>query len=160
MITVPDTPAVAYLRRSTDKQEQSLADQRHEIQRFAGEHGYRIIDEYCDDAISGTSARGRRGFQRMIEDASNGDFKVVIIWNSDRFGRGDVTETEHYRYLLRSAGVTVMSVTEDYLHRDGIDGDILRTVKQFQNRQFSISCRKTPCEARCRRCWLHPIPDA
>ena len=97
------------------------------------------MGEYCDDAISGTSAKGRRGFQRMIEDAKRGDFKAVIVWNSDRFSRGDVTETEHYRYLLRSAGVAVLSVTEDYLHRDGIDGDILRAVKQFQNRQFSIS---------------------
>ena len=139
MITSPPAPAVAYLRRSTDKQEQSLADQRSEIRRFASEHGYTIIDEYCDDAISGTSAKGRRGFQRMIEDAKRGEFRAVIVWNSDRFSRGDVTETEHFRYLLRAAGVAVLSVTEDYLHRDGIDGDILRTVKQFQNRQFSIS---------------------
>ena len=139
MIANSSVPAVAYLRRSTDKQEQSLADQRAEIKRFAGEHGYRIIDEYCDDAISGTSAKGRRGFQRMIEDAKRGEFQAVIVWNSDRFSRGDVTETEHYRYLLRASGVTVLSVTEDYLHRDGIDGDILRAVKQFQNRQFSIS---------------------
>ena len=36
MITSPPAPAVAYLRRSTDKQEQSLADQRAEIRRFAG----------------------------------------------------------------------------------------------------------------------------
>ena len=59
----------------------------------------------------------------MIEDAKRGEFQAVIVWNSDRFSRGDVTETEHYRYQLRAAGVTVLSVTEDYLHRDGIDGD-------------------------------------
>jgi len=32
-------PAVAYLRRSTDKQEQSLGDQRLEVSRYAEEHG-------------------------------------------------------------------------------------------------------------------------
>ena len=132
-------PAVAYLRRSTDKQEQSLGDQRLEIVRFAGEQGYEVVREYIDDAISGTSASERPGFQRMVADANAGEFKAVIVWNSDRFSRGDVTETEHYRYLLREAGVTVLSVTEDYLHRDSFDGDILRTVKQFQNRQFSVS---------------------
>ncbi len=130
---------MAYLRRSTDKQEQSLTDQRVEIVRFAEEHGYEIIRDYVDDAISGTSAETRPSFQRMIADAETGEFKAVIVWNSDRFSRGDVTETEHYRYLLRQAGVTLLSVTEDYLHRESIDGDILRTVKQFQNRQFSIS---------------------
>ena len=75
----------------------------------------------------------------MIADAKTGKFKAVIVWNSDRFSRGDVTETEHYRYLLRRAGVALVSVTEGYLNREGIEADVLRTVKQFQNRQFSIS---------------------
>ena len=133
------TPAVAYLRRSTDRQEQSIGDQRSEIARWAAEHGYDIVREYVDDAISGTSADKRPGFQQMIADAQRGLFKAVIVWNSDRFSRGDVTETEHYRYVLRKAGATLLSVTEDYLAREGIDGDVLRTVKQFQNRQYSIS---------------------
>ena len=137
--TMETIPAVAYLRRSTDKQEQSIGDQRQEVRRYADEQGYRIIREYVDDAISGTSADERPGFQRMIADAGGGDFQAVIVWNSDRFSRGDVTETEHYRYLLRQANVKVLSVTEDYLAREGIDGDVLRTVKQFQNRQYSIS---------------------
>ncbi len=137
--TTTKMPVVAYLRRSTDRQEQSLGDQRLEVGRYAEEHGYRVIREYVDDAISGTSADERPGFQRMIADAARGDFEAVIVWNSDRFSRGDVTETEHYRYLLREANVKVLSVTEDYLARDGIDGDVLRTVKQFQNRQYSIS---------------------
>jgi RHS repeat-associated protein len=139
MIATVTTPAVAYLRRSTDKQEQSIADQRSEIERYARDRGFRIVREYVDDAISGTSAEQRPGFQKMIADAPAGGFKAVIVWNSDRFSRGDVTETEYYRFLLRKAGVTVLSVTEDYLAREGIDGDVLRTVKQFQNRQYSIS---------------------
>ena len=139
MIATKNVPAVSYLRRSTDRQEQSIGDQRSEIARYAAEHGYRLVGEYTDDAISGTSAEQRPGFQKMIADAPAGGFKAVIVWNSDRFSRGDVTETEHYRYLLRKAGVTLLSVTEDYLAREGIDGDVLRTVKQFQNRQYSIS---------------------
>ncbi|MCC6678645.1 MAG: recombinase family protein [Phycisphaerales bacterium] len=139
MIAAEPKPAVAYLRRSTERQEQSLGDQRKEIQRWAGENGFRVVGEYVDDAVSGTSARGRAEFQRMIADAQKGGFRAVLIWNSDRFSRGSVTETEHYRYLLQQAGVELLSVTEDYLAREGIDGDVLRTVKQFQNRQFSIT---------------------
>ena len=140
MISTDSIPAAAYLRRSTDRQEQSLGDQRREICRWAEQNDYDVITEYIDDARSGTSAETRPAFQKMIADAQDGGgFKAVIVWNSDRFSRGDVTETEHYRYLLRRAGVTVLSVTEDYLDREGIDGDVLRTVKQFQNRQFSIS---------------------
>ena len=132
-------PAVAYLRRSTDKQDQSLGDQCLEVVRYAEEHGYQIIREYVDDAISGTSADERPDFQRMIADAQRGEFRAVIVWHSDRFSRGVMCETEHYRYLLQQATVTVLSVTEDYLARDGIDGDVLRAVTQSQNRQFSIS---------------------
>ena len=36
-------PAVGYLRRSTHKQEKSIADQRREIERYAAKHGYQII---------------------------------------------------------------------------------------------------------------------
>ncbi|MFQ5591168.1 MAG: recombinase family protein [Phycisphaerae bacterium] len=140
MITATKTiPAVAYLRRSTDRQEQSIADQRAEIVRWAGEHSYRIVREFVDDAISGTSADERPAFQKMIADAQRGEFRAVVVWNSDRFSRGDVCETEYFRYLLRQAGVKVESVTEDFLTRDGIEGDVLRTVRQAQNRHYSVS---------------------
>ncbi len=132
-------PAAMYVRRSTDRQEQSLGDQRKEIIRWAEENGFEVVREFVDDALSGTTAKRRPGFQRMIKEAEKGEFVAVIVWNSDRFSRGDVTETEHFRYLLREAGVTVHSVTEEYVAKDGIDGDVLRAVKQFQNRQFSVS---------------------
>ena len=38
--------AVGYLRRSTDKQDQSIADQRAAIQRFANQHGLDLVRFY------------------------------------------------------------------------------------------------------------------
>ena len=38
-------PAAAYLRRSTDRQEQALGDQRTEIRRWAGENGFEVVRE-------------------------------------------------------------------------------------------------------------------
>jgi site-specific DNA recombinase len=139
MIAIAPKPAAAYLRRSTDRQEQSLIDQRREILHWAEKNGYQVVTEYVDDAISGTNAKSRPGFQSMIADAPAGTFKAVIVWNSDRFSRGSVTETEHYRFLLQQAGVSVVSVTEDFLDREDVAGDVLRAVKQFQNRQYSVS---------------------
>lgn len=132
-------PAASYLRRSTDRQEQSLGDQRREIAAWAARSGYEIVAEYVDDAKSGTSTKGRTAFQRMIRDAERGTFRAVVVWASDRFSRADLTTTEHFRYLLREAGVSLLSVTEDFLSRDGLEGDILRTIRQSQNRQYSIS---------------------
>ncbi|PJA74533.1 recombinase, partial [bacterium CG_4_9_14_3_um_filter_65_15] len=48
-------PAAIYLRRSTDRQEKSLGDQRKEILRYAAEHGFEVLAEFVDDGVSGTS---------------------------------------------------------------------------------------------------------
>ncbi|MCB9905928.1 MAG: recombinase family protein [Planctomycetes bacterium] len=64
--------AVGYLRRSTDRQEQSIPDQRKAIERYAAEHDLELARYFVDDAISGTSAVRRPAFQ---EGASG--FRVV-----------------------------------------------------------------------------------
>ncbi len=63
-------PAVAYLHRSTDRQEQSIGDQRKALERYAEEHGFDLLDYYVDDAISGISSEERKAFLKLIEDAA------------------------------------------------------------------------------------------
>jgi hypothetical protein len=50
-------PGPVHLRRSTDRQEQSISDQRKAVRRYADERGFELLTEYVDDAISGTSHR-------------------------------------------------------------------------------------------------------
>ena len=59
--------AVGYVRRSTDRQEQSIADQKRALEAYVGEHGLRLGKFYIDDAVSGTSTVGRRAFQQMMQ---------------------------------------------------------------------------------------------
>ena len=44
------TPAVAYIRMSSGKQEASPDQQRAEVAKLAEKHGCRIVREYFDDA--------------------------------------------------------------------------------------------------------------
>jgi len=128
-------PAVGYLRRSTDRQEQSIGDQRRAIERYAGEHGFEVRDYYTDDAISGTTADERKAFLRLIEDAKASDcpFRFVLVYDIKRFGRLDNDEAGYYRFQLRQAGVEVVYVVEGF-NGDDTD-DLLRPVKQWQARQ-------------------------
>jgi DNA invertase Pin-like site-specific DNA recombinase len=129
--------AVGYLRRSTDMQERSLPDQQAYVQRWADEHGYVVGRWYIDDAISGTSAKGREEFERMIADAENGrDFDAVLCYDISRFSRGGTNETGYYLHRLKLAGVEAHFVAEGI--PEGDEGELLQGVKSWQARQYSV----------------------
>jgi len=135
-------PAVAYLRRSTDRQEQSIGDQRKALERHAQEHGFDILDFYVDDAISGTSSEERKAFLKLIEDAGTEGcpWRYVLVYDIKRFGRLDNDEAGYYRFQLRKAGVEVVYISEGF-NGDDTD-DLLRPVKQWQARQESKELSK------------------
>ncbi|MCJ7751396.1 MAG: recombinase family protein, partial [Armatimonadetes bacterium] len=135
-------PAVGYLRRSTDRQEQSIDDQKRAIERYAHEHGYEILYWYVDDAISGTTADEREAFLKLIADAASDDcsFRYVLVYDIKRFGRLDNDEAGYYRFQLRKAGVEVVYTSEGF-NGDDTD-DLLRPVKQWQARQESRELSK------------------
>jgi len=130
-------PAVGYLRRSTDRQEQSIGDQRKAIDRYAQEHGFDILHYYIDDAISGTTSEQRKAFQELMTDAKERDcpFKYVLVYDVKRFGRLDNDEAGHYRFTLRKRGIEIIYTAEAFTGDD--TDDLLRPVKQWQARQES-----------------------
>ncbi len=138
----PTTQAVGYLRRSTDRQEQSLSDQKCAVEAYAADHGLRLHRLYVDDAISGTSTTQRKAFQQMLADAQEPTcaFRYVVVYDVKRFGRLDNDEAGYYRHLLRLHGVEVLYVSENFTG-DGTD-DLLRPVKQWQARQESKDLSK------------------
>ena len=78
--------AIGYVRRSTDRQEQSIPDQKLAIERHCDERRLRLLRFYVDDAISGTSTVGRHAFQSMIEDAGRSacDFGFIVVYDVTR----------------------------------------------------------------------------
>lgn len=134
--------AVGYLRRSTDRQEQSIPDQKKVVEAYCAEHGLRLLRCYVDDAISGTSTLGRKAFQQLIADAQvpGCEFGVVVCYDVKRFGRVDNDEAGYYRHVLKTHGVEVAYAGENFTG-DSTD-DLLRPVKQWQARQESKDLSK------------------
>jgi len=95
-----------------------------------------------DDAISGTSTIGRRAFQQMIADAqkTNSQFDKIVVYDVKRFGRIDNDEAGYYRHILRTNGVEVIYVSENF--NGDVTDDLLRPVKQWQARQESKDLSK------------------
>lgn len=134
--------AAGYLRRSTDRQEQSIPDQKKAIETYAAEHGLSLVKFYTDDAVSGTSTLGRRAFQQMIADAqkTTRQFDKIVVYDVKRFGRTDNDEAGYYRHILRTNGVEVIYVSENF--NGDVTDDLLRPVKQWQARQESKDLSK------------------
>ncbi len=135
----PDTalrPAVGYLRCSTDRQEQSLGDQRRTIEAYAHRDGYHLVRWYEDDAISGASADARAGFKQMLAEARSPDraWRFVLVFDVSRFSRGDLDEAGHLRYQFRQAGVEVIYCNENFTGSDS--DELVLGVKQWQARQY------------------------
>jgi DNA invertase Pin-like site-specific DNA recombinase len=130
-------PAVGYARRSTDMQERSIPDQKACVEKWAAEHGHRVLRWYVDDAISGTSAKGRAAFERLLHDAEHGrDFDAVLVYDISRFSRGGTNETGYYLHRLKMAGVDAVFCAEGI--PEGDEGELLQGVKSWQARQYSV----------------------
>ena len=123
--------AVAYVRRSTDRQDQSIGDQRRAIETYASRDGFEIVGWYEDDAISGTSVDGRRQFKQMGIDAEapGRDWRYVLVYDVSRFSRGDLDEAGHLRHRFRQAGVEIIYCNENLTGGDA--DDLVVGVKQW-----------------------------
>ena len=67
--------AAIYARYSSDKQtEDSIEAQVRACREYAAIHGYRIVDVYADEAISGKGSKTalRRQYQRLLRDCDKG----------------------------------------------------------------------------------------
>jgi DNA invertase Pin-like site-specific DNA recombinase len=106
--------AVAYVRESTEEQGQGFSPdaQRQGIRRFAPENNLELVGEYCDFHSGWRKSEARPEFQRLMADAAEGKFDVVLVFHTSRFARNQV-EARRYKQLLRERlGIRVVSVTQ------------------------------------------------
>jgi DNA invertase Pin-like site-specific DNA recombinase len=110
--------AALYLRVSTRDRGQDVENQRRQLREFCEAQKWQIVKEYEDQDSGGKSKR--IGFQRMLEEARQRRFDVLVFWALDRFSREGVTETLNHLQRLTSYGVEWRSHTEQYLDSCGV----------------------------------------
>ncbi len=142
-------PAVAYLRMSSDPQEGSVEQQRSEITKLAEQTGRRIIREYIDSGKSGSKETEKRtDFLKMIRDSHKKDFRVILCWDLQRFGRLDPLKAAAYKDTLRTNGVYLHTCKEGVIKWDRFEEYILDAVYQGAAHEYSKSLSRDTIRGR------------
>lgn len=103
-----------YCRVSTEKDDQANsfeAQQRYFKEYIDRKPEWEHYRTYADEGISGTSTIKRAQFNRMIADAREGRFGLIITKEVSRFSR-NILDTISYTRELRALGVGVLFVND------------------------------------------------
>jgi DNA invertase Pin-like site-specific DNA recombinase len=105
--------AVLYLRVS--KHEQTIENQRIELERVAAVKGWKVIATFKDEGVSGAFGREVRAqYDLMLKQGVQAKFDVVLAWDVSRLSRSlaDLVTTLDE---LHACGIDL------YLHQQAID---------------------------------------
>lgn len=136
--------AIAYYRYSSHAQNEASIDQQREAAiEYAKGHGYKIIREYEDAAISGTTDQ-RPGFQLMLSEVGKIRPAVLIMWKSDRLGR-DVAIVTLAKKQIREAGCSIELVAE-MSPEDSPEGTLMERIMdaqaEFYSKQLAVNIQR------------------
>lgn len=104
----------AYCRVSTDREDQSnsfRAQQRFFREYIQSQPGWMLHEIYADEGITGTSTKKRTQFNRMIADAYEGRFQMIVTKEVSRFSR-NILDTISYTRQLKAMGIGVIFVND------------------------------------------------
>ena len=105
---------VVFYGRVSTEHEAQLSALENQMQWYSEQAKYHpnwnVIDKYIDEGITGTQAKKRPSFLRMIEDAKSGKFDLIVTREVCRFARNTV-DTLNFTRELKNIGVEAVSYT-------------------------------------------------
>jgi putative DNA-invertase from lambdoid prophage Rac len=101
--------AAIYARVST--QDQNCEMQVVELREYALRRGWHVSAEYVDTGWSGAKAN-RPQLDRLMKDARQHRFDVVMVWKLDRWGRSLVQSLQSVQELA-SMGIRFIAITQN-----------------------------------------------
>lgn len=81
--------AVFYARVSTEEEEQlnAIEKQIEENKEIINQKNWILVDEYIDKGITGTQAKKRNEYIRMLEDIKKDKFDIIVVKDQSRLQR-------------------------------------------------------------------------
>ena len=116
----------AYCRVSTDSDDQIesyKAQVAHYSEAIAKNPRWRFVDIYADEGITGTLAKKRPNFLRMMRDCDKGKIDLILTKSVARFARNTVDSLRYVR-KLKAAGIGVF-FEEQNLDSLKVDNEML-----------------------------------
>lgn len=134
-----------YARVSTEHEEQlsALSNQVQYYDNIIKAHpDWKLYDRYIDEGITGTSIRKRKNFMKMIADAEEGKFDLIVTREVSRFARNTVDTLQETR-KLKKIGVEVYFTEDNIWTFKDDDGELKLTIMATlaQNESKKISQR-------------------
>lgn len=132
----------AYCRVSTEREDQTNSfesQQRYFREYIRRTDGFELYQIYAEEGISGTSTKKRKAFNRMIEDAREGKFQMILTKEISRFARNTL-DSIYYTRELKRHGVGVFFLNDNI---NTLDPDaelrltILSSIAQEESRRTS-----------------------
>tara|TARA_R110002073_G_scaffold239285_1_gene400646 strand:- start:166315 stop:168063 length:1749 start_codon:yes stop_codon:yes gene_type:complete len=130
------TQAIGYIRRSTDRQEESLEQQRSQLEAFADSNGWKLKAVYCDDAISGSDL-DRPGLQELLLASKSPDVDVVMAWDRNRIARPkDALDGLLIERKLQESGTRVVFAATGQETNNSFQSGLMSYVEHYQNGDY------------------------
>jgi DNA invertase Pin-like site-specific DNA recombinase len=115
--------AVAIYARVSTRDKQETLNQLAQLRELCRRQGWQAPTEYIDRETGSTPAREE--FQKMLLDASQRKFDLILFWALDRLTREGTLATLQYLERLTSYQVGYKSFTEPYLDSCGTFKDVV-----------------------------------
>lgn len=135
--------AWAFYRRSTDRQELSIDDQRNEAHSFAQGRGWVIVREFEPRLGYGSGLTIDRDSEflemvRVAEQRSHG-VKYLVVYDVSRFGRLQTEEKIYWEQRFKKdGGIQIVYIHGDFKNDGSLGDTLLKVVKHAEAHEYSM----------------------
>ena len=130
---------VGYVRCSTEKQDESIDQQKQAVLDWANENAFKIVEWFEDEGKSGTSFDRRPAFMRMARIVeTNPNFNYVLVYDESRWGRAaNPRESNYWKIHFERFGVRVIVINSSSSNQNTISDYVVEVVESAEASEYS-----------------------